>query len=262
MNCPLCDCTKIHHLFTPGSGEKWIVEACGRCTNAWTIPSPKAISYEYDNFHAQFSFQSVADLPAQWKKSLLMQAELISKSLGPSARILEIGCGEGLLLSELGRRGFLVTGIEPSKSAGDVARGRGLNVITGYFPHSEVSGPFDAVVMSHVLEHMSNPTEVLHEVGKLVPEGKVLLIQTNWQGLVPRLQSRKWYAWVPEQHYWHFTPKGLSSVLENSLGWKVNKVQHSSLDHGSSRLSRISELLPMFCDQFHLLADIPSKILK
>lgn len=262
MNCPICNSTKTKQLLTLSHREQWSIEVCRVCTNAWTVPSPKAISYEYDNFHAQFSFQSVLQLPVQWRKSLLMQAELISHSLSPKARILEIGCGEGLLLSELGQRGFRVTGIEPSKSAGKVARSRGLNVITGYFPHSEVSGPFDAVIMSHVLEHISNPIEVLHQVEKLVPEGKVLLIQTNWQGLVPKLQSRKWYAWLPEQHYWHFTPKGLSSILENSLSWKVNKVQYSSLEHGNSRLSRISELLPRFCDQFHLLADIPSKILK
>lgn len=262
MNCPLCGFTKTHQLFTPDPLEKWIVEACNRCTNAWTVPPPEYISYENDNFHEQFSVQLTMQLPLQWRKSLSMQVETLSRSLKPGARILEVGCGEGLFLSELAQRGFQVIGIEPSKSAGDIARERGLEVITDYFPHTGVDGPFDAVIMSHVLEHISNPTEVLQQVGKLVPDGKVLLIQTNWQGLIPRLQRRKWYAWVPEQHFWHFTPKGLRIILEKSLGWNVKEVQYSSLEHGNSRASRVSELLSVFCDQFHLLADVPSKTLE
>jgi SAM-dependent methyltransferase len=262
MNCPLCGFTKTHQLFAPGPSKEWLVESCAKCTNAWTIPSPENISYEYDNFHEQFSIHSINQLPLQWRKSLLMQIELLSHSLKSGARILEVGCGEGLFLSALAQRGFQVMGIEPSKSAGNVSRRRGIDVATGYFPHTEIDGPFDAVIMSHVLEHISNPTHALQEVSKLVPGGKVLLVQTNWQGLIPRIQKRQWYAWVPEQHFWHFTPRGLSSILERSLGWHVREIQYSSLEHGSSRISRISELVSVLCDQFHLLADVPSKILE
>jgi SAM-dependent methyltransferase len=253
MICPLCGFYKTKTLLVT---RTWSIQCCPKCINAWTNPSPGDFSYAEQNFHAPFRFGSVRDLPPQWRKSVLIQADLLTKALHPGSDILEIGCGEGILLAELAGRGFRVSGIEPSNTASQYAREKGLNVLTGYFPCDKVSGPFDAVVMSQVLEHLSNPAEILREVARVVPGGIVLLVQTNWRGLMPRIYREKWYAWVPEQHYWHFTPKGLE-VLIQPLRWAIERVEYSSLEHGNSVLSRIGAVIPGLGDEFRLLARVP-----
>ena len=92
-------------------------------------------------------------------------------------------------------------GIEPSKTASESARQSGLNVIQGYFPDTIVQGLFDAIIMSHVLEHIQEPIGLLKHVSNSARGGYVLLVQTNWRGLMPRIYKEKWYAWVPEHHY-------------------------------------------------------------
>src|SRR6266704_2419009 len=107
-------------------------------------------------------------------------------------------------------------GVEPSEVASARARQRSLDVVTGYFPNSQVRGPFDAVVLSQVLEHLADPGACLAEIARITPNGYLLLVQTNYRGLVPRLQRGRWYAWAPQQHFWHFTPGGLSRILSEA----------------------------------------------
>ena len=82
----------------------------------------------------------------------------------------------------------------------------------GLFSTSGGGWGFDCVVMSQVLEHLENPREILAGVAKVLKAGgRLLLVQTHWLGVMPQRYGGKWYAWVPEQHFWHFTPQGIEA---------------------------------------------------
>ncbi|MEI8196150.1 MAG: class I SAM-dependent methyltransferase, partial [Phycisphaerae bacterium] len=180
--------------------------------------------------------------------------DLLARALPVLARVLEIGCGQGILLEQLAQRGLQVTGLELSVSAAAAARAAGLNVITGTLPHQAAAGPFDAVVMSQVLEHLADPDAMLEQIGQFIsPRARLLLVQTNYRGWMPRWYRERWYAWVPEQHFWHFTPQGLGKLL-GRWGWEVETVEYSSLVHTSSHNADLALDLPGMGDQFHLLA--------
>lgn len=252
-NCSLCGSSKIISVL---SQQSWEIDSCLSCRNAWTVPSPKQLNYDGKDFHAQFNYNDVSDLPKQWQKSILMQVNLLVQQLKPHAKILEIGCGEGILLKQISRRGFKVCGIEPSITASQRARKSGLNVIAGYFLDVDLTKKFDAVIMSHVLEHISEPYKFLKKVAMTAAGGIVLIVQSNWRGLMPRIQKENWHAWVPEHHFWHFTSTGLRKVLR-SIHWKVIKIEYSSLSHGNSIISRIGSSIPGLGDQIHIIASIP-----
>jgi 2-polyprenyl-3-methyl-5-hydroxy-6-metoxy-1,4-benzoquinol methylase len=251
MICPLCseNIIKVEVL----SNDKWKIFCCPVCTNAWTFPDPLSIEYSIDNFHGE---KKKEDLPWEWKKSLKMQESLIKKYLDINKKILEIGCGSGFLLQSLHDYGYNVSGIEPSFKAVELARNKGLNVYCDIFPSKLLKDKkFDLIIMSHVLEHIKDTTEIINEVkNHLNPGGLFLLIQTNYEGIVPRLKKDNWYAWVPEQHYWHFTPKGLTKLLEKEE-FKVLKTEYSTIVHGNM-LSFIYMIIPKTGDQFHLLARV------
>jgi 2-polyprenyl-3-methyl-5-hydroxy-6-metoxy-1,4-benzoquinol methylase len=260
-NCYFCGHSKIYTLIDQ---QAWKIQVCTYCTNAWTEPFPSVIDYEEVDFSVSslgienlHTLKALDDLPPQWKKSIIMQIQTLSNYLQPGARILEIGCGEGILIYELQKLGFNVQGVEPGKSSSERARKKGLDVITGYFIGSEIKSVFDAVIFSHVLEHLPKPIAVLKQASSLLStDGYLLLIQTNYEGIVPRWYKERWYAWSTHEHYWHFTPKGLKYITRQVSLHPVT-CEYSSLVHEQGRLvtllAQFGSIFPTFYNQFHML---------
>ena len=96
--------------------------------------------------------------------------ELCGRAGVASARVVEIGCGDGALLAELRSRGFggELRGFEVSDEAARLARERGFDV--GVFDGTALpvdDGAFDLAILSHVLEHVHEPARLLREAGRV-----------------------------------------------------------------------------------------------
>jgi SAM-dependent methyltransferase len=90
---------------------------------------------------------------------------------GHPINTLEIGCGDGALLSELHRRAFggHLSGVEITQAAVDIARARpeidSVELYDGL--HLETpDGTYDLGILSHVLEHVPDPAALLAEVAR------------------------------------------------------------------------------------------------
>jgi SAM-dependent methyltransferase len=95
---------------------------------------------------------------------------------GTSARVLDIGCGPGTLLALLRETGLRDTvGLDPSPSSVQTAREAGLDARVGSLSQLPPGlGRFDAVVLSHVLEHLPDPGSALRIARDLLHDGGVL----------------------------------------------------------------------------------------
>ncbi|MBU0614333.1 class I SAM-dependent methyltransferase, partial [Patescibacteria group bacterium] len=78
-------------------------------------------------------------------------------------KVLEIGCANGRFLAQLKRLGWTVEGLEMNEKAADYAKTvRHIDVKSGKFGEVTLTnGPYDAVVMNMVLEHLYSPFETL-----------------------------------------------------------------------------------------------------
>src|SRR6266478_1945408 len=126
MRCPLCGSPRTRRIVRE---PEWAIHACRRCTNAWTSPRPQQIEYERKDFHTESlgspgSEGATADraLPGAWQRALNMQVSFLRRYLGPGSRVLEVGCGEGILLAQLKASSLEVMGVEPSEVASARAR--------------------------------------------------------------------------------------------------------------------------------------------
>ena len=100
--------------------------------------------------------------------------ELCTRAGLSPASVAEIGCGDGALLAELGARGLSgqLHGFEVSEEAARLARSRGvpgLAEVTVYdgdgLPAG--AGAFDLAILSHVLEHVPDPSALLREAARV-----------------------------------------------------------------------------------------------
>ena len=96
--------------------------------------------------------------------------------LGPGARLLEIGCAEGVLLRMFEELGAECHGVDISADA--VARANHPNIVQATadaLPHGDES--FDTCVSSHVIEHLADPADLLREAARVLrPQGRLVLL--------------------------------------------------------------------------------------
>lgn len=103
-------------------------------------------------------------------------------------KVLDVGCGGGLLSEGMAERGAQVTGIDLSEKALGVARlhllesGRSVDYrhISAESLAAEMPGSFDVVTCLEMLEHVPDPASTVAACAKLVkPGGQVFLSTLN-----------------------------------------------------------------------------------
>jgi 2-polyprenyl-6-hydroxyphenyl methylase/3-demethylubiquinone-9 3-methyltransferase len=98
------------------------------------------------------------------------------------ARVLDVGCGGGLLCEALARAGATVTGIDLAPGMIDVARlhaaEQGLDITYNVVSAEEVSGAFDVVTCMEMLEHVPDPERMTATLATLVKPGGAVFVST------------------------------------------------------------------------------------
>ncbi len=146
-------------------------------------------------------------------------------------RVLDVGCGGGLLAEEFARLGCTITGVDPSQKSLVAARTHaateGLEIeyqcaIGEALPFA--AERFDVVYCCDVLEHVSDLRQVIGETARVLRPGGVYLYDTINRTLQSRLivikllQEWRWTALMPPRlHDWNmFIPPGeLLRLLED-----------------------------------------------
>lgn len=141
----------------------------------------------------------------------------------PVGKLLDIGCGEGLLLSAAERRGWDVCGVEFSPQAAamakEVFRDRIIQgtLQSAAFPDEQ----FDVVTMIDVIEHVYDPASELLEIKRILrPGGIVYLLTPDCGSFFSKIMGKYWFEIKPREHIYYFSGKTLEMLL-NKAGFKL-----------------------------------------
>ena len=124
--------------------------------------------------------------------------DLIGEHVGPG-RLLDVGCGHGLLLDEARRRGFDVVGLELSRSAALHAREKlGLDVREVPLEEFDSWDSFDVVVLADVIEHLEDPVSAIERCARLLrPGGALCVVTPDPSSLTARMAGSRWWGYLP-----------------------------------------------------------------
>jgi 2-polyprenyl-3-methyl-5-hydroxy-6-metoxy-1,4-benzoquinol methylase len=170
--------------------------------------------------------------------------------LPPGAgRVLDCGCGAGDNARILAARGFRVTGITLSEGEGAAAQAHCERVLVADLESGlppSVGDGFDAVLMSHVLEHLVDPTAVLRDAARVLTAGGLLAVALPnalfYANRARLLLGRFDYTeggLMDETHVRFYTFQTAAALLRRS-GWELT---HAS-GKGTFPLWHVRKLLP------------------
>jgi SAM-dependent methyltransferase len=99
------------------------------------------------------------------------------------ALTIDIGCNDGLFLSFLGGRSKRTLGIDPAENIAELARGRGVEVVTEYFTPDvaelvrDEHGPARVVVSTNTFHHIGDLDPFTFGVTTLLAEDGVFVVE-------------------------------------------------------------------------------------
>ena len=148
-----------------------------------------------------------------------LQAERLLQSVSrhrPGGRLLDIGAGSGILVEVATRLGYRAEGIEPSEWMVRSAAAHGLKIQAGILPHEEITGPYDVVTLVDVIEHVSDPVELLVQAGTvLASDGIGLVITPDVTSVAARVMGKHWWHYRMA-HICYFERQTLLAALRHA----------------------------------------------
>ncbi|MHB8938523.1 MAG: class I SAM-dependent methyltransferase [Thiobacillus sp.] len=146
-------------------------------------------------------------------------------------RLLEVGCGSGTMLKAMSERGWHAEGVDFDPNAVKNARLKGLAVHLGSLSDQGFpSNAFDAIVMSHVIEHVPDPYALLVECKRILKPGAILISVTpNTNSLGHRVFKINWRGLEPPRHLHLFNSRS-SLKLAHNIGFKEAEVRTTIRD--------------------------------
>lgn len=210
--CCICGRAPVHYALDYNGNS---IARCPDCRLRFV--SPRAdISAFLDHVYDDKYYAS--DIPAtEVTKGAEHYLDRLQRIKSPPGLLLDIGAAEGFLLAAAAKRGWDIEGIDiQPKQVESIRRKLGCTMHTGFIENLTLESRYDAITLTHVLEHTINPTEFLAKCRTLLkPGGIVYAVFPNTASLNDRiktgmsrwhLKSRPWKHFAADHHLWFFTP--------------------------------------------------------
>lgn len=247
--CPIC-ASPARSVVDAGAS----VVRCNGCGHRYVAPRPTQAEitrgYSLPTAYADW-IEAAGPREAMWRRRF----DRVFGAVAPG-RMLDIGAGIGTFLAIARDRGWSVAGTEVSTTA--ILKARELHDIAigeGLAEEAAPPGPYDAICLWHVLEHLPDPAETLESCRALMGEGgRIVLAMPNdgdavWaltmignlvrRGL-GRARSRRYSRLRPglESHIQHFDPRSIERLLAR-CGFVVDRI---TVDDASPQRSRLGSV--------------------
>ncbi len=230
--CPVCGGAEVRPRFEL-PGVAWWVVVCIGCGlgRAHPMPSIDQVQEFYpEEYYGEPGTKFQPLIERLVRVVAARHIGFLSRSLAPRSRILDVGCGRGVVLGELADRGFEVHGVEMSSAAARGADPRArIRIAPRLADAGYESDSFDEVVIWHVFEHLDDPRGTLEEMRRILrPGGRLIVAVPNFSSAQARWAGPAWFHLDLPRHLHHFPLDALRHLLRVT-GFEVESTHHFSL---------------------------------
>jgi len=197
--CPVCDENRFRIINIEDRHDIGLpIAMCQRCGMVTTNPRPDAGWYNkfyLDYFWQVYVGNNQQDLDRLFDddhyafKGERIGTLILQEMKKSECNYLDAGCGLGGLVMYLQneRKQWNIEAIEPSTSAAEYSRKRGIKVINSGFEQIPANDKkYDLISLVHVLEHCLDPAQVLNSLAGMLKEDGIIYVE------IPDIMSNNW----------------------------------------------------------------------
>lgn len=218
LPCDLCGADMMKHI-TEANGFDLV--RCRNCGFVYVDPRPTEEALR--DFYKEYFLEGEENIEAWRHEFLPLYREVrdrINKAYGKRGKILDIGCSFGFFLDVMRRDGWDVYGLDYSRVAVDYAvRKMGLSGVyrggieDGFFPDET----FDVVTSFYVLEHVLEPTDMLHRINRILKGGGLTVNRVPYtRPLIPFFKLLGMPSFEAPMHLNDFSPRTMPLFLQKA----------------------------------------------
>ena len=257
--CELCESNDFATILTTRDYISRFVFRLVRCKQCGLVfVNPRPLVEDLHGFYPP-TYYSYTEKPSLMEvvDALIRIKKLQNlKKMRVSRRILDIGCGKGLTLEGLRKKGWEVYGTELSEGSAKFARENlRLNVISKDLTDCRFPCEFfDVITLWHVLEHLPHPGSQLVEIHKRLKNDGILVIQVpDFGSPQQKLFEEKWFHLDVPRHLYHFEDNSLTKLLDIT-GYRVVKKKYAYIPYDLFGVFQSS--LNLICKHLNFFNDI------
>jgi SAM-dependent methyltransferase len=238
--CPVCGSGNRLYCTKEKGGVAWHVYECKACHHGYVGNRPTleqlADLYAHEKDHFEHGGESIQETRNDPTAGYF--ARTVERLIQTRGHILDIGSGGGAFSYHLAQRGWKPVMIDfDPRAARFAAEIPGAEFHQGGFEDFTPKAPFDAIIMSQVLEHALHPEVWIRRAYDiLVPGGILAIALPNFKGVYRVLGERDPFI-IPPIHLNYYTPASLRLSLEKA-GFRIEQMGTSSRIRGSSPTNR------------------------
>jgi len=179
VNCPVCKSTRHRHKINIDDFE---YRQCVLCGSVYNSPRLKDgvldLMYKSGEYNTYFKKLTVSSQRLRKNVIELRKFKQLSTFFHKPGSLLDVGCGTGSFLKVCQEHGWRVCGVDPSKSAVQVAKDKyGIEIENNYFDSYKAEIKFDCITFWGQLEHLSNPMNALKKAVGLLKKGGLIIFE-------------------------------------------------------------------------------------
>ena len=151
--------------------------------------------------------------------------ELIKQTGKKNPKIIDIGCGKGIITNEIKKKIPVsgITAIDNSLGAIEYARKEFGNIKFDLKDARKISGSYDIAILSNVIEHIPDPINVLKGINRILTENGYLIISTPSRYRLSNIIRKIFGLPVKMMNQYHITEYSTGQIIEhlNYSGFEV-----------------------------------------
>jgi methylation protein EvaC len=209
------------------------VGACETCTMVQLIEEvPQELRY-----HTEYAYQASGS--AGHRAHFRADAEwfLANELTGPDPFIVEIGCNDGVMLSTIADAGIRHLGVEPSGNVADLARAKGVQVLSAFFDEEtalsvrNTHGQADVIFGANTICHIAHVESLFRGIDTLLAPNGIFVFEEPYLATIIDGMA---FDQIYDEHVFYFHAGSVREMAER-FGFELVHAEHIAMHGGEVR---------------------------